>query len=531
MQPDAEVTEVNSVAQLQAIIDQLESRMRKLESSEKKVQLATDTPVTPDPPTEDGDKKATEGSESDSDGTVKVKYETMRQTSTGGYAKEDGRPPGEADMEREAASGDVLTFTAYKSKEGNLEKVMIKIHSIILRNFIREIMQPVLEHENVKIWKDAQVTIQTNNVLVLHAWDDLKAAAISDDGTPQARAELTCFLDNIEKYEAETIEARELAKKERQVTYAKMWTLFPLGSEVVAFPFKDSPQIFTIYRHGPKADGFSFQCWAYDWDGEKLVRHSYEFDVPSFQGLKKVEELPCYPIDFYNSNGEGPQQLRKMLYERGKRFKEYCAIPGSERQILTANEFTLLRDSFDGPRVTKSEASIAQAMTDETSNSGVSVILDPLLYKRYAPGACLHLGHKTPTPRRSCECRLCLINGKRKEWEDHFKSTKGDPEDLSTEDAELNEIFYSQLPPRVLGYVLDRKGWGQMHVDSIKKESSVGKDKSWEELSLEKEHKENIRNMVSKHFERATSATNDGKRIHDLIPGKGDGLVILLHGN
>ena len=87
-------------------------------------------------------------------------------------------------------------------------------------------------------------------------------------------------------------------------------------------------------------------------------------------------------------------------------------------------------------------------------------------------------------------------------------------------------------PPRVLGYVIERKMWAQLQVDEVKPVRNENASDTFDKkLQLEEETKDIIKNLVTNH-EQGKEEKN-GKRtkgIQDLVQGKGDGLVILLHG-
>lgn len=104
--------------------------------------------------------------------------------------------------------------------------------------------------------------------------------------------------------------------------------------------------------------------------------------------------------------------------------------------------------------------------------------------------------------------------------------------DKQAPDAEFEPFQYMMCPPRVLGYVIERKMWAQLRVDDVQpvKNENAG-DTFDKKLQLEEDTKELIKNLVATH-EQGKEMKN-GKRtkgIQDVVQGKGDGLVILLHG-
>jgi hypothetical protein len=88
-------------------------------------------------------------------------------------------------------------------------------------------------------------------------------------------------------------------------------------------------------------------------------------------------------------------------------------------------------------------------------------------------------------------------------------------------------------PPRVLGYIPRKKVWAQLIVKNISEVNSVGDQSFQEVLELDPDIKEAIWALVANHESVKHGAQNakskDGK-LRDFTAGKGNGLVLLFHG-
>jgi hypothetical protein len=97
-----------------------------------------------------------------------------------------------------------------------------------------------------------------------------------------------------------------------------------------------------------------------------------------------------------------------------------------------------------------------------------------------------------------------------------------DVEEIEDEDKIL-------LPPHVLGFILRSRKWARFNVDLIQ---PVKYTSGFDALVLPDGHKETVRALVANHArtpfipEKSSYADNS----IDLVRGKGEGLVILLHG-
>jgi hypothetical protein len=77
------------------------------------------------------------------------------------------------------------------------------------------------------------------------------------------------------------------------------------------------------------------------------------------------------------------------------------------------------------------------------------------------------------------------------------------------------------LPATIPAYSLTLKCWGLIDVDNV--EDIKWKDDIYDMLQMESEQKEMVRGIIESHH--ASSSSFD-----DFVPGKGRGLVFLLHG-
>jgi SpoVK/Ycf46/Vps4 family AAA+-type ATPase len=117
-----------------------------------------------------------------------------------------------------------------------------------------------------------------------------------------------------------------------------------------------------------------------------------------------------------------------------------------------------------------------------------------------------------------CGCTSCL--GLRKkcigELERGDSSKKKKPQ-------KLNRDMHLLCPPRVFGFALRQKVLVQMLVDNVKEMDQKDKETAYKKLELDSKSKNILKTLVLQH-------SNETNKIDDLIPGKGNGLIVLLHG-
>ena len=89
-----------------------------------------------------------------------------------------------------------------------------------------------------------------------------------------------------------------------------------------------------------------------------------------------------------------------------------------------------------------------------------------------------------------------------------------------------DEEKYLLAPPRVLGWSAGRRIWCELEVDGIYPANTRNQHVFDKELQLDDKVKDMIKALVEHH----NKLESDEVRNPDLIEGKGQGLVIMLHG-
>lgn len=120
----------------------------------------------------------------------------------------------------------------------------------------------------------------------------------------------------------------------------------------------------------------------------------------------------------------------------------------------------------------------------------------------------------------TCTCGTCSSNEKLKHSQKmHYDRAK------ATDEWEGTQFLI--CPPRVLGYHLKGKKWVELDVDKVADIAKIKDRSSFQSLELKQSQKTLIEQLVSGH---ASGATGKDRSMKDLTAGKGNGLVILLHG-
>ena len=129
----------------------------------------------------------------------------------------------------------------------------------------------------------------------------------------------------------------------RSIAFQDLWHLFPLGSEIVSNGVSGQSQTFRVLNvsggrpflcsrfeadmdladpmsTGREAPKFDILTYSYEFDGKELGACQQLHTIKSYDGLKAITSLPCFPIIY--SKHSRRLKPREFFIERGKRFLE-----------------------------------------------------------------------------------------------------------------------------------------------------------------------------------------------------------------
>ena len=155
--------------------------------------------------------------------------------------------------------------------------------------------------------------------------------------------ELRVLKELLDKDLKPTFELRKQIKDgvARSISFQDLWHLFPLGGEIVSNDSNGQNQTYRILnvsggrpflcsRYQADMDPwestskdlprFEILSFFYDFDGKELGACQESHTIKSYDGLKAITSLPCFPI-IYSKNSWGLKP-RDFFVERGRRFIE-----------------------------------------------------------------------------------------------------------------------------------------------------------------------------------------------------------------
>jgi len=261
--------------------------------------------------------------------------------------------------------------------------------------------------------------------------------------------------------------------KEGVIDYASLWYTFQKGTKVYTWDDRTNNIIGTSistskYQRSCWFPAFKIEGEVVKTDGIKFFMTKQSWTIPAFSGVVKLTELPVRLMN---------EQILKDLTERGKVFRSVGL--GHHYMAYTG---TIMWRTWCG--------------MNEYKASG-RVMIDGSSFARLNPN-----------------------------YTNFSSSTRCNDTDMEGLMDENLFMTYATVP----GFSFAAKKWGEISVEKLK--PIVYDSLAYERLVLPQEKKALIKALVLNNSERIfeTKKGIKNKKFSDLISGKGDGCIFLLHG-
>ncbi|KAK6522207.1 hypothetical protein TWF281_002773 [Arthrobotrys megalospora] len=305
------------------------------------------------------------------------------------------------------------------------------------------------------------------------------------------------------------------------INYELAWTLFTPGA-LLFTTILMQPRVLKLKSVHRNRMNISIQATYVDYDGTKFGEAETTLQVWAFDGVKAIEELSVFSLDWHPEKDEITRKLidrgTKLVSLQGTHCKKYnglaveitmyrptkiqinsrVMIDAKTHAIFNPNEQKHLVDlnrpkpEASRPRSGRRSARrrVDDYYPDEYDSGGHPIIPHP--HPNFHPGS-LHPGAAV-------------------DFDDspHVKRT-----------LELTDEQKLLCNATIYGFTLDSKKWLQFFVDKI--EEVVWNTDSFSKLVLPEETKELICGLVESHI-------TDQSHFDDFVEGKGKGLISVLHG-
>ncbi|ROV95022.1 hypothetical protein VMCG_08305 [Cytospora schulzeri] len=306
----------------------------------------------------------------------------------------------------------------------------------------------------------------------------------------------------------------------RVITYPLLWALFEPGIRILSLNDGRPGRYFIVedcvYNRMEHYLGINARF--VDWDGHRFGYGKTTIPIFEYGGTRAVDQLNVLPASFHLPR----QKAEADAIARGRRFVElrgchYVTYSGAFRCHKIGGKSVVRQ--VDGRTVVD-----AASYFDNKSDRRISLAaLDPKLIRPQMEIE--ERGHISPKAHPNRVVADTMLKGQRPgairhpnilDNGDLPKGEKAEP------DFNLTDEQLLLCNPRVRGYSLTLKQWGEFEVDNIGE--IVWNDGAFPNLMLPSGYKDLILSFVE------GKATSKGT-FDDIIEGKGLGLIMLLAGN
>ena len=300
-------------------------------------------------------------------------------------------------------------------------------------------------------------------------------------------------------------------------------------------------QVESVYRE----ESMSFlnvDVFYFDFDGRNFGPVEKRFRIVSYEGEKKVTDLPLFPLRFRKDAAS----IRSQMLDRGTKFCDLCTIVHREYNGLSAVE---PKEQVRFLQTTQLTGNV-ELIPCTTMQIDSQVIIDSNLAYQKDPEKAPKFGLKSwmqddnRIVKEACGipgCTECFRD--RYIYDDHridrqrtidFIKANKSLLRLMKHSERLSDDFKLLLTNRVFGFVLRSRRWHFLDIDSIRPIQRHGE--GFNALILPEGVPRLVEGLVqahSPHKKNAAPASSEPEQEEhqvDVVRGKGKGLIILLHG-
>lgn len=303
-----------------------------------------------------------------------------------------------------------------------------------------------------------------------------------------------------------------------------------------------------------KMNSFKIRCYYLDFNGKSFGTVTSDFQIAPFEGERSIRSLEIYPLRFATN----PSKIRDRLRQRGEKFVEYTTW---RHRYCHGRTLVCQPDgcSLSGKMPVRQPDYVEISPPSELVDSEVIVDFRETLQQVPEWTPKLFWEYEQMAETREVEEAYPVKYWADDEYREHHHDSHDniyfdiwvdyklvddhfDKSHILRDFRDSSPISSSQLcdedlillPERVFGYILRLFRYAPLKIDDLQPISP--REEEWTNLKLPHGHKKTVQALVQKHFDwkkHGSTAGDEGDEYHesDFIRGKGNGLVILLHGS
>ncbi|KAI4248358.1 MAG: hypothetical protein LQ352_005929 [Teloschistes flavicans] len=364
----------------------------------------------------------------------------------------------------------VLVVRRIISKQGMVARTEVDVKSTLLRDVLLDINKDV---EGLELHKSPPMADPELLFHSLRGLESRRKQEIEKSFPDHIMIEhLSIAIQFVYEDFGKRIADLESLLPHKEITYDLLWTIFP--PRTLVFTKKtllEQPQVMTVreteYVNSQDGVYFHLFCHSIAHDGEDFGTSRQRIRVPVFDGARKIEELPGFPLTFHSQE----KAVRSELIDRGRTYVSLLDAKCQEYSGAAAMEV----EKFGNNRIQK-------------FNCTGRVMIDPVTFR---------LQNMTSD----------LIQ--------YVAETNRDPKTISEDDLMM-------CTGTILGFSFSTKAWAAFAITPLK--HVIWNEEAFKKLVIGPKQRTLVHTLVKAHG-RGQSEDDD------IIQDKGKGLVGLLSGS
>ncbi|KAL9007861.1 MAG: hypothetical protein Q9180_009566, partial [Flavoplaca navasiana] len=310
----------------------------------------------------------------------------------------------------------------------------------------------------------------------VHRWQHLINALYSEQD-PETKSHVQLFYDALKTELGPTLETRDDFCNHENITFESLWMIFNPGDLVITT--QNGRQVAAKLTDAMNYSGehervHRLKCEMIHWNGSSIGWVTHWFDIPEFAGMRKINELPVYPLHFHRN----VERITRELIDNGK---AYYRLLGVSHKHYRGDAFIRHKRSYIDSQI----------------------IIDCEAYERHLP-----------------DLRICL----KPLQNDKMSALDNDESDLSDDEEGITTTFTAKSSVPILtdeqlmvchnsvrGFSLRNKRWAEFFVHNIS--DIEWKDNAWDNVVLDQDQKDFIFSVTEGHCDQRRNIQTKGLNV------------------
>lgn len=189
----------------------------------------------------------------------------------------------------------------------------IDIQSPFLKTVLRDILSGLPEASQIS---DRAVSFESPFEAFFFRWDEF-STRLKSEKDEETNRHIELLADNLQRELGSAFAARAQINMDGTASFQYLWTIFPPGEIVLNCKARNitAARLAQSSRRLQYSSCIDLSAQILDWNGDNVGWKAIEIQIPEHEGLRKVTELPYYPLTFHGSAEIVREQLVKKRKE------------------------------------------------------------------------------------------------------------------------------------------------------------------------------------------------------------------------